>query len=262
MHRLFPRLLMLCLPVAGLLSACGPAELPSGITDPYETANRERHAFNRAVDQAFLRPTAKGYDSVVPVPVQAGVANFANNLDAPGHVVNNVLQLRLIKATGNSVRFLINSTVGIGGLFDPATAMGLPAEPTDFGETLHIWGTPEGNYVELPFVGPSTNRDAAGFVMDQILNPLRWVLPSPEKYIDTAADATAAIGTRSKHADFIDSVLYESADSYAQARLLYLQNRRFKLGGEAEDTYFDPYEDSEVSDADPISDPYFDPYAE
>ena len=262
-----------------LLTACGPAPVASGISDPYEEENRGRHGFNRALDQAFLRPAARGYGTAVPVPVQRGINNFADNLDTPRDVVNNILQLRLVKATANSVRFLINSTVGIGGIFDPATAMGLPADETDFGETLHIWGVPEGNYTELPFFGPSTNRDAAGIVVDQVLNPLRWILPTPERFIDTFGDVASGLGTRNRHGELIDSILYESADSYAQARLLYLQNRRFELGGQAQDTYLDPYADPEdpyadpdtaaapgaaaaAPASDPFSDPYFDPYAE
>jgi phospholipid-binding lipoprotein MlaA len=228
------------------LSACAQKPAPSGITDPLEANNREVHAFNLAVDRALLRPTAQGYGKA-PSPIRQGISNFANNLDMPSDVVNGLLQARPHNAAQNTLRFVVNTTVGIGGLFDPATALGLPAKTTDFGETLHVWGASEGNYVEVPFLGPSTERDLAGKVVDFGLNPLRYILPSPEGNIATVAAAASSLGDRHRYSDTIDSVLYESADSYAQARLLYLQNRRFELGqttgAAADDAFEDPYED-------------------
>lgn len=240
---------------AVLLSACGPAPVPSGINDPNEAANREVHSFNRAVDKALLRPTANTYSSILPEPVEKGVSNFATNLDAPGDVVNNVMQGRIGKAAENTLRFAINSTLGIGGLFDPATAMGVAGDPTDFGETLHVWGVPEGAYAEVPFMGPTTGRDFAGVLVDVALNPVRLALPEPESYYATGAKVASRLSDRARYGDTVDSILYESADSYAQARLLYLQNRRFELGGggaaaDGEAGFEDPYSDFE------------DPYAE
>ena len=130
--------------LALLLSACGPATIPSGIDDPQEAQNRAVHAFNRGLDRNLLRPTANTYSRIRPEPVENGISNFAGNLDLPGDVVNNLLQLRIGRAAENTLRFAINSTVGIGGLFDPATALGVAGDPTDFGETLHVWGAPEG----------------------------------------------------------------------------------------------------------------------
>jgi len=242
---------------AALVSACGPAVVPSGINDPNEAQNREIHAFNRSVDKALLRPTANTYSSVLPEPVERGVANFASNLDAPGDVVNNLLQARIGKAAENTLRFAINSTLGIGGLFDPATALGVAGDPTDFGETLHVWGVPEGTYAEVPFMGPTTDRDLVGVIVDVALNPVRLALPSPESHYATGAKVASRLSDRARYGDTVDSILYESADSYAQARLLYLQNRRFQLGqsgsgARAGDSagFEDPYADFE------------DPYAE
>lgn len=239
--------------LALLASACGPAAVPSGITDPNEAHNREVHAFNRGVDRALLRPTANTYSNILPEPIEDGVSNFAQNLDAPGDVVNNVLQLRLGKAAENTLRFAINSTLGIGGLFDPATAMGVAGDPTDFGETLHVWGAPEGEYAEVPFIGPTTGRDTVGLIVDVALNPVRLALPNPESYYATGAKVASGLSNRARYGDTVDSILYESADSYAQTRLLYLQNRRFELGqtsGDAATGFEDPYADFE------------DPYAE
>lgn len=239
--------------VLSVLSACGPAPVPSGINDPNEANNRQVHEFNRGVDRALLRPTANTYSSILPEPIENGVTNFAQNLDAPGDVVNNVLQLRLGKAAENTLRFAINTTLGIGGLFDPATALGVAGDPTDFGETLHVWGVEEGEYAEVPFIGPTTGRDTLGLVVDVALNPVRLALPSPESYYATGASIASGLSNRARFGDTVDSILYESADSYAQARLLYLQNRRFELGQTAggDDAGFeDPYADFE------------DPYAE
>ncbi|NEX45982.1 MlaA family lipoprotein [Pseudotabrizicola algicola] len=242
----------LCLAAAAaLLAACAQKPAPTGFSDPLEANNREIHEFNRSVDRAILRPVANTFRSGTPGarpgPVMQGVTNFAQNLDVPGAVVNTLLQGRPQFALENTLRFALNTTVGIGGLFDPASAIGLHGKTTDFGETLHVWGVGEGNYVELPLLGPSTERDMVGRIVDIGLNPMRYVLPKPESNIVPVAKVVSSVGERSRYSETVDSVLYESADSYAQARLLYLQNRRFQLGqtaGEAADAAFeDPYED-------------------
>lgn len=210
--------------------------------DPDEAQNRQIHAFNRGLDQAFLRPTSGTYGSVVPRPVRQGVANFAGNLDLPGDVLNSILQGRPGPAAENVLRFALNTTVGIGGLFDPARALGIEGRRTDFGETLHVWGLPEGAYQELPFLGPSTDRDTAGALVDLALNPVRLILPGRRGNLAALAGIGSRLGDRYEFGQTFDSILYESADSYAQARLLYLQNRRFVLGQTGgEDDFIDPY---------------------
>lgn len=244
------------------LSACsvpGPGGAPGGVHDPYEEVNRRNHELNRALDERFVRPAGKGYTQILPDPVEDSIGNFASNLSLPGTVVNNLLQGDLEGAGKNTLRFALNTVLGIGGLFDPSGEMGLYEVETDFGETLHVWGVPEGAYVELPVLGPSTERDAVGKVVDLFTNPLSYVLPDPEKYYGTAAGVASKLGDRGRYSDTIDSILYESADSYAQARLIYLQNRRFELGGDDDNAYVDPYDDLY---GDPYADPYTDPYAE
>ena len=226
------------------LAGCAVAPAPQGITDPKEVENREVHAFNQAVDRALVRPAAGAYGSVLPEPVKRGVANFASNLDAPGDVANNLLQGRIANAGQNTLRFAVNTVFGIGGLFDTATALGLPGKPTDFGETLHVWGVGEGNYVELPFIGPSTERDFVGIIVDVALNPVRLALPEPKASYATVAKIGSKLGDRDRYSEIVDQLLYEAADSYAQSRLLYLQNRRFALGQTTtDDSFVDPYED-------------------
>lgn len=234
--------------VSLLVSACAAPQPAATPYDPYEGTNRAMHAVNRGIDRALVRPTAKVYGFALPKPAKQGISNFAGNLDLPGDVVNGILQGDGEAAANNTLRFALNSTLGLAGLFDPASALGLTHDKTDFGETLHVWGMAEGPYVELPGLGPSTVRDTLGTVVDIAANPVSLILPTPEKYYATATKVGSRLGDRDRFAETIDSVLYDSADSYAQARLLYLQNRRFELGQTSADTA--------------ASDDFIDPYAE
>ncbi|MGV6812234.1 MAG: MlaA family lipoprotein [Brevirhabdus sp.] len=234
------------------ISACSTAQPDeNGIVDPFEDRNRKVHAVNVALDKALVRPSSNAYGSVLPDPARNAVSNFAENLDMPRMVLNDLLQFRLGDAIHNSLRFAVNTTFGVGGLFDPATDMGIDERSTDFGETLHVWRIPEGAYVELPLLGPSTERDAAGRLVDFVINPMRLVLDVPESNYATGASIFARVGDRYEYSGLVDELLYESADSYAQARLIYLMNRRYELGISETDEYYDPYYD-----------PYEDPYAQ
>lgn len=190
----------------------------------------------------------------VPQPLRTGVSNFAGNLATPSVVVNNILQADIEGALTNSWRFALNSTIGIVGIFDVASGIGIPDETTDFGETLHVWGAEEGNYLELPVLGPSTERDTVGRVVDLFTNPLGYILNEPEKYVGPVANIADRIGARGQYSQTVDSVLYESADSYAQGRVTYLQNRRYELSGDA--GFADPYDDPYGDTGDPYDDPY------
>ncbi len=228
------------------LGACAPGPVPQGINDPDEAVNREVHALNLLIDKTVLRPVAQAVTGDGPSgPVAKVIGNFADNLDEPRRVVNNLLQLRVANAAENTLRFVFNTTFGLGGVLDPASALGLNGKDTDFGETLHVWGVGEGTYVELPIFGPSTSRDAFGMAVDYAINPMRILLDPPESGVATAAGVASRIGDRGRYSDTVDSILYDSADGYAQARLLYLQNRRFELGqtGGDDAAFEDPYED-------------------
>lgn len=241
------------------LSACAKRDVslpPDAVFDPYETSNRKIHEFNRSLDRAIVRPAGKGYSNFLPDDIENGISRFAFNLSLPRAVVNNVLQGNMRGATEDTYRFVVNSTVGLLGFFDPATELGMPeATDTDFGETLHVWGAREGAYIELPLLGPSTERDTWGLVADVFTNPLSYVLEAPENYYGTAASVSSGLSNRGRFSDTIDSILYESADSYAQSRSLYLQKRRFELGNGGDSAYLDPYDD-------PYSGVYEDPYDE
>ncbi|MCC1491078.1 VacJ family lipoprotein [Cognatishimia sp. F0-27] len=222
----------LCLVTLGL-AACsvpGPGDAPQGIHDPYEAENRRVHAFNRAIDERLFRGDGPGLTERLPEGVTVSVLNVADTLSLPQTVVNQVLQGRLGRATTNSLRFGVNATLGFGGLADVASGLGMPRDETDFGETLYVWGAPEGAYLELPVLGPSTEREAAGRVVDLFTDPLGYVLQTRPRMAATVIQAGASAIDRGQFSDTIESVLYESTDSYDQLRLIYLQKRRFDLG--------------------------------
>jgi phospholipid-binding lipoprotein MlaA len=171
------------------------------------------------------------------------LANAADNLQLPGMVVNDILQLKLQDAVANTVRFGLNSTIGLAGLWDPAGKLGVDERSTDFGETLHVWGFPEGPYLELPVLGPSNTRDTAGLIVEFAFNPvLNWIKAGDE-WILAAAEVTSLVNDRYNYGSTVDSVLHESEDSYVQSRLLFSDNRRFELGGSQaeEDDLYDLY---------------------
>lgn len=241
----------------GLAAACTQPDRPQGpgdVFDPYEARNRGIHSFNVGVDRVFFRPASKGYVSIVPAPMVTSFSHFADNISEPSNMVNAILQGDGRRAGTALARFLLNSTIGFAGLADPATEFGIPADHTDFGETLHVWGAREGAYVELPFFGPSNERDAVGTLVDFFTNPISYWHHNPADNIGVYAEIVQQMGNRGRYSDTVDSILYESEDSYAQSRVIYLQNRRFELAGQGQETYSDPYDDFPA-------DPYEDPYA-
>ncbi|MEP2715073.1 VacJ family lipoprotein [Pseudophaeobacter sp.] len=234
--------LALALSTAGCATQSPEARAAGEVFDPYENANRGIHKLNLAVDRFAFRPVSKGYVAVIPDPMVNSFSYFAENLSMPGQAVNALLQGRP-KVAGQALgRFLMNSTIGFLGLANPASDLGLPEVDTDFGETLAVWGVGEGAYVELPFYGPSTARDATGILVDFFTNPVGYARNNPADNISVYAEVVRRMGDRGRYSDTVDSILYESADSYAQARLLYLQNRRFELGETAEISEIDPFE--------------------
>ncbi|MGV6848415.1 MAG: MlaA family lipoprotein [Marinibacterium sp.] len=261
---------LIWVPVLALLAACstpsGDDLGPAGIRDPLENVNRSVHKFNKDVDTAFLRPLSIGYTTVLPDVMEDSVVYFNQNLSMPKVAINGLLQADLKTFVIAIARFGLNSTIGGLGLSDPATEFGLPAVDADFGETLHVWGLGEGAYLELPFFGPSTVRDAVGKVVDIGLNPFSYIGNNPLGNAKLGTDIASVMTRRGRFLDTVDSVLYESADSYTQSQLIYLQNRRFELGGttggNSIDAYRDPYDDPYADPYQaPYDDPYEDPYA-
>jgi phospholipid-binding lipoprotein MlaA len=231
----------LCL---GLVACAAPPPQPIPLNDPHEAQNRRTHDFNKAFDSALVRPVAMVFGEGAPGPIPAALDRAAKNLRQPRSAINMALQGRIEDTVHTVLRFGINSTIGLAGIFDPATAMGLDRRTADFGQTLHVWGIPEGDFIELPIASASTARDTLGIVVDFVIDPVGWVLPEPWNWVGRGINVLSRVSDRARFARLIDSILYESADSYAQSRLIYLQNRRFELGQEADDDDFlDPYAD-------------------
>ena len=217
-----------------LLLLYGCATLPPGTSrtprDPWERMNRTTYKVNDALDRAILKPVAKGYHRAVPQFAQTGVSNFLTNLAYPKVMVNDLLQGEF-KAFGNdTARLLLNSTLGIGGLFDPATAAGLDRNDRDFGQTFGKWGMKSGPYLVLPFLGPSDVRDSLGLVPEYFADPRSLLIKNPWwKWPLWALDVI----DRRVELLPLDPQVESAYDPYALVRNVYLQRRDFKVGGGA-----------------------------
>ena len=221
------------------MSACR-APLEDGISDPYEASNRQAHEINKSLDKNIIRPMAIVYGDITPIKLQSVVNNMSMNFSLPRYSMNYILQGELKNASKSSMKFLVNSTLGVGGIYDFSSQLGLTSEKTDFGETMAKWGFREGPYLEILVLGPSNQRDGIGKVVDLVLDPVS-LIGVGAKSVATATSVAFGLSARSQFRESIDSILYESADSYAQSRLFFLQNRRYELGTNKTEHYIDPY---------------------
>ncbi|RTR05232.1 MlaA family lipoprotein [Halomonas nitroreducens] len=216
--------------------------------DPWEGFNRQVFAFNDTLDRYALKPAAQGYRFVTPDPVETGVGNFFANLGELRTTLNSLLQGKPGNAGIATGRFLINSTVGVLGLFDVASHMELVGREEDFGQTLAVWGVGEGPYVVLPLLGPSTVRDTAGLPVDSYTYPLTYV---EEDKVRLSLRALDVIDTR---AGLLDQERLIRGDRYSFIRDSWLQRRRFEVndGELGEDPFasdeFD-FDDADFDDA-------------
>ena len=216
--------------------------LSSGFYDPIEPANRAVHSFNKGVDTYALRPISNAYGAITPDPVENMVENVGDNLGAPADAINSLLQGEFRNSVTMIGRFGVNTTLGLLGLFDPASTFGWQEVQTDFGETLGTWGVGEGAYLELPFLGASTVRNAAGRVVDAVMDPVNVFIKSPESDYVLGARALDIVDLRHRYGAAIDQTLYETADSYAASRSVYMQSKRDLLKGQTdEDDLEDPF---------------------
>jgi phospholipid-binding lipoprotein MlaA len=218
------------LPVC-LLLLCGCATLPPGSKpdprDPWERMNRTTYKFNDKLDKAVVQPVARGYRRVTPHFVQTGIRNFLDNLNYPVVMLNDLLQGQFKALFNDTTRLIVNTTLGIGGFFDTATAAGLDKNDRDFGQTLGKWGVKSGPYVVLPFLGPSDVRDAFGRLGDEYSSPRHYIR---NNYVNYGLWTLDMIDTRARLLDV--TKLVESAyDPYAFVRNAYLQRRAFKVNG-------------------------------
>ena len=191
--------------------------------DPLQPFNRAMFAFNDVVDRTLIRPLAVGYRAVLPQQIRDGVNNFFDNLRAPTTLINDVLQGKPKRAQDTVNRFLVNSTIGLLGFVDIASRLGFPDHEEDYGQTLAVWGVPAGPYLVLPFLGPSTGRDALGRVPEfYIADPL-W--QPDETAVTVARFGLRAVDIRSRLLD-LDRIVQMQVDPYLFFREAYLQNRQ------------------------------------
>ncbi len=173
---------MLCIVLVSFLTGCATTGSLPGDKDPYENFNRSVLDFNLKSDRLILKPIAKTYSRIIPKPVRNGVNNFFSNLWEPMTVVNDLLQGKFHHAARDTTRFIINSTIGVLGIFDVATEMDLPKHREDFGQTLAVWGVPSGPYLVLPLLGPSNLRDTAGLIPQFVYLDAVTQMNNPESY--------------------------------------------------------------------------------
>jgi phospholipid-binding lipoprotein MlaA len=210
---------------AGLLVAGGPAHAGDDPHDPYEGFNRAMFAVNEGLDKVAFKPIAEVYDEAMPLPARAGIGNFFDNIADLRNALNNTLQGKVSEAGSDLGRLLINSTLGIFGLFDVASELGIERHQEDFGQTLAVWGAGDGGFIYWPFVGPSTVRDTFGVLGDIYSDPVWGTINK------TPATRNSLVGLRfvETRASLLptDKVVEEAAlDKYAYIRDAYLQRRR------------------------------------
>ena len=222
-----------------ILGACS-APLEEGISDPFEASNRQVHEINKSLDKNIVRPVAVLYGDSTPVQLQSAVNNIAMNFSLPGNSINYILQGEIKSASNSSMKFLVNSTLGVVGIYDASSQLGIKSEKTDFGETMAKWGIGEGPYLDILVLGPSNQRDGIGRMVDIVFDPVGLIGAGP-KGVATVTSLAFGLSARSQFRESIDSILYQSADSYAQSRLFFLQNRRYELGTNQTMPYIDPY---------------------
>ncbi len=226
--------------VAGLalmLTACATVESPDE-TDPFESANRSFYGFNDGLDRAFFKPVATAYANVTPDPVRDSVTNFFNNVSYLNVLFNDILQGKFGQFVEDSGRFVVNSTIGIGGLFDPASSMGLERHNEDLGQTFGKWGAGEGAYLVLPFVGPNSVRDVPDIASSTLLNPLTYL----NAVVTIPLNVMNLINTRANFLDATDFVDQAAIDPYTFVRESYRQRRDFLINdGQSQDDEYEQY---------------------
>ena len=202
-----------------------PAVGDAEADDPHEGINRDLFAANDALDRNIIKPVAVGYVHVAPSSVRQHVHNVLSNLGNPAQLANDVLQAKPRKAGNTLMRLLINTTLGVGGIFDVAKTLHFPDHDTDFGLTLAVWGVPEGPYLYLPIIGPSDPRDAIGYGANSALDPFTWVSFGGSATFGLTRFGVAAIDGRSRYLGTTDTIDKTALDRYATYRSLYRQHR-------------------------------------
>jgi phospholipid-binding lipoprotein MlaA len=231
-RRIHPAMLRLASISLLALTLLGCAAVPPAernARDPWQRMNRGTYKFNDAFDRAIAKPVARTYVRL-PQPIRTGVTNFFNNATYPDVIVNALLQGKVVPFARDTGRFVVNTTLGIGGIFDPASHMGLTYEDRDFGQTFGKWGIPSGPFLVLPFLGPSDVRDGLGRIPDAYAEPWAYI-KSRYWYYDYGSLLIYEISVRAGILPLTD-MAEKTYDPYAFERNAYLQNRDFMVKGQ------------------------------
>lgn len=228
-----------------LLNGCASTQYVESERDPWQGFNRTMYNFNDGLDRAILKPAAQGYKAIAPDFVETGVRNFFENLDDISVAVNNLLQGKVASSASDIGRVLINSTIGVLGLFDVASSMGLSKHDEDFGQTLGAWGMDSGPYIVWPFFGPSSLRDTPSLVVDGVLlDPLTYVeIKTWERVGIIAVDVVSVRAELLSLEETVDEI---STDRYTFIREAYLDRREFLVNDGAaidDDGLYDELDD-------------------
>ncbi len=212
------------LTIATLLAATSlatPALAQDAVYDPLEGTNRRLFSVHEAIDGAVLEPVARGYRAITPSPVRSGVTNFLRNLKSPVVLANDLLQGEVGRAGVTVARFGLNTTVGVLGLFDPATGVGLERHDEDFGQTLAVWGVDSGPYLFIPVLGPTNLRDGLGQIVDWAFDPLTYSEFDGDQAFRTTRTVATGLSTRESLLEVVDDVRANSVDPYTSFRSSY-----------------------------------------
>ncbi|MBL8265856.1 MAG: VacJ family lipoprotein [Steroidobacter sp.] len=208
------------------LVGCASAPGRTTNTERYEGFNRGVYKFNDTLDRAALKPVAKGYRKVTPQFIRTGVGNVLSNLEYPGTFINQFLQGKVVLGLKDTGRFLLNSTLGIAGIFDVATPLGLEKNDEDFGQTMAVWGVPSGPFLNLPLLGPSSMRDAPSRAFDWFTNPLQYTdLPWEAEWSERVINV---VHSRAELLP-LDETLKRTYDPYVFIRDAWVQQREFNI---------------------------------
>jgi len=212
--------------------------------DPWESWNRGVYRINDKVDRAFTKPVARTYVRVVPAPARTGVSNVFSNLRTTTVMINDALQGKFGAAANDLARLVVNTTIGIGGLLDPATSMGLDKHDEDFGQTLGHWGVPAGPFLELPVFGPSDARDGPAKVVDYFTSPTHYI---KNNWVSYGLSGLNLLDTRAELLS-LDETLKKVFDPYAFIRDAYLQRRAYLVsdGKVTDEVLVDPGDDADA----------------
>jgi len=212
-----------------LIAGCASVPGEPDPRDPLESYNRAMYKFNQVVDDAILKPVAKGYKAITPKPVDRGITNFFKNLADVTSALNNLFQFKLSRAGSDVGRLAVNTTIGVLGFFDVATNIGLPSYKEDFGQTFGYWGDDSSPYLVLPFLGLSTIRDTIGLGCDMAVNPLFYTFYNDNRHFAWGLVALDVTDTRADLLTASDILKEAAVDPYAFTRDAYLQHRRNKI---------------------------------